>query len=521
MNLLSNPVFRVQTSSGLATVTLPALMAALGRDEVEHLVGIQRHQEDAFHVFLCYLAGAVLARKGDRDPLQSEEYWRAGLRGLAGSAGDEAWTLVVEDTGRPAFMQPPLPEGDQARLKPIEPLAYATDALDLLLTAKNHDIKWARVTHSATDEWIYALVSLQTMSGFLGRGNYGISRMNSGFGNRAVVELVRSPRLGVRWCDAVARLLDHRTEVLAGSYGYDPQGLVLVWLEPWDGRSSLPLSALDPFYIEICRRIRLRNHGRIHAEVVPAETTRLAAQDLRGVVGDAWLPVDFSKADDRALTMPAHGIMADMLRRLLFREDLRLTALQRPSSSWEGQAWLSVSVLIRGQGTTEGFHEQMVLVPAAVRPRIFGPPARRDPLADLSKTAIDFAGTMQRGVLKPAVFSFIEGGPDTIDFGSDSAQAWWSPYARRFEALWSAEYFPWLWSVPEPFDSAQVTREWAQRLCGHALTVLREAQEAMPGRVGRRYRARVQAERVFWGALYSEKHFPFLKEEKKHEYTGS
>jgi len=58
--------------------------------------------------------------------------------------------------------------------------------------------------------------------------------------------------------DAVVRLLDYRQTVLTDAYGFDPQGLMLVWLEMWDGRTSLPLSRLDPFYIEICRRIRLR-----------------------------------------------------------------------------------------------------------------------------------------------------------------------------------------------------------------------------------------------------------------------
>lgn len=108
MNLLVDPLLRVQTARGLEHMSLPALLAALGRDEVEHLPGLQRHQEDAFHVFLCCLAGAILSRRGDSDPVQPEEYWRSGLRGLAGEAGDDAWTLVVADVSRPAFMQPPL-----------------------------------------------------------------------------------------------------------------------------------------------------------------------------------------------------------------------------------------------------------------------------------------------------------------------------------------------------------------------------------------------------------------------------
>ena len=103
MNLLTNPTFRVQTSAEPTVMTLPELMSALGRDEVEHLVGIQRHQEDAFHVFLCYLGAVILARRGDDDPVQDEEYWLTGLKKLAEPFEDEAWTLVVEDTQRPAL----------------------------------------------------------------------------------------------------------------------------------------------------------------------------------------------------------------------------------------------------------------------------------------------------------------------------------------------------------------------------------------------------------------------------------
>ena len=60
MNLLTDLVFRVRTPEGPATASLPELLALLGEDRVDSLPGLQRHQEDAFHIFLCYLAGAVL-----------------------------------------------------------------------------------------------------------------------------------------------------------------------------------------------------------------------------------------------------------------------------------------------------------------------------------------------------------------------------------------------------------------------------------------------------------------------------
>ncbi len=519
MNLLTDPLLRVRTASAERALSLPALMASLGREPDVSLPGLQRHQADAFHVFLCYLAGAVLARAGASDPVQDEAFWREGLRALAGEAGDDAWTLVVEDPLRPAFMQPPIPAREHGKLKPK---AETPDALDLLPTAKNHDVKQARAAHAHPDEWIYALVSLQTMSGYLGRGNQGISRMNSGFGNRPVIELVRSLDPASRWRDAVLRLLRHRQEVIDGPnpWGFVRDGLVLVWLREWDGRTSMPTKELDPCYVEICRRIRLRgtDGASVRAEALPAESPRIAAKELNGVMGDAWLPVDKSGDEQKSLTVSPQGLTADLLRRLLFADGLEMTALHRPGPGWEGSLWLSVSVLVRGQGTTDGFHERQLPIPAEARPRLFGPPELRERFAALARTAVEQAGIVHRQALRPAVFALLEGGPEDLRLDRDAIQAWWAAAARRFESLWTADYFPWLWRVPDDFDRARCERDWAKRLRAHALRVLAEAEAGLPARSGRRYRARVAAERILLGAI--RRHLS-LTEEELHERAGT
>ena len=128
MNLLNDPLFRLETSEGLKRASLPGLLAALGQDRVESLPGIQRHQADAFHVFLCSLATIILARNGEGEPVQPEDYWREGLRMLAGAAGDTAWALVGEDFNQPAFLQLPLPAAHHGKLKF---LSDTPDGLDL------------------------------------------------------------------------------------------------------------------------------------------------------------------------------------------------------------------------------------------------------------------------------------------------------------------------------------------------------------------------------------------------------
>ncbi len=522
MNLLTDSLLRVQTEQSLEYLSLPALLARLGANEVHHIVGIQKHQHDAFHVFLCYLAGAVLTRKNSSDPKQDEDFWREGLLALSGDAGYDAWRLVVDDISRPAFMQPPIP-GDRRRPTSI---INTPDELDVLQTAKNHDVKRTRAGSSKVDVWVYSLISLQTMSGFLGRGNQGISRMNSGFGNRSIVELIHDRSPGQRWIDAVTRLLEHRRHVLSESFGYDPAGLVLVWLEPWDGETSLELAQLDPFYIEICRRVRFVGDGSISgAAVYSANQPRIAAKHLLGVVGDPWLPVELKsitrgrKAAPTALTFPPAGITAEHMRRLIFADGFQLSVLQSPLPEWEDDLWLSVSVLVRGQGVTDGFYEWKVEIPKQKTLSIFGGSEQRQALQQLSRSAIDLTAKMQNRVLKPAVFAHILGGPKQLRLDDDFAGSIWNGLARNFESLWSADYFPWLFSVPEVFDEQEEQHRWVEILLEHALTVLKQAESSMPSHSGYQYRVKTEVRNRFWGAFYNN--FPFMRGDRSEPSAGA
>lgn len=512
MNLLTDPLFRVITKSGRETMSLPGLLNALGQDGVEGLSGIQRHQQDAFHVFLCYLAAAVLVRAGESNTCQSDKFWENGLRKLS-QAGDDAWTLVVADLSRPAFMQAPLPNVDRHRLAEA---GETPDSIDLLPTPKNHDVKQQRAGRAPLDEWIYALISLQTMSGFFGKGNYGISRMNGGFGSRPIVELTNSLRMGARWQAAVSRLLSYRGTVLSGPWGYDPYGMVLVWEVPWDGATALPLQKLDPFYIEICRRIRLlKGESHLEARKVLSNRARIWADELRGVMGDPWIPVDERGrgGDDsvKALTVSGKGFTADLLRQLIFSDGFRMSPLQDPLAEWSGDVWLTASVLIRGQGTTDGFHERTLLVPAKVRAKLFEQRERRTALAGLAQGAVEFAGKMQYQVLRRALRSYLQAG-EGVGVGLDADEAWITHAQERFEHLWSDELFPWLWQHGDDADPHQLETEWCPRLRDHARTVLDVATSTLPTHTGRRYHARVAADTRFWWSLYWKDNFPFLKE---------
>lgn len=161
MNLLSDPIL---TADPVGSVSLPGLFAALARDEVRAFPRLRAHQRAAWHMFRVQLSALALDRAGLSEPPTEEGIWRDLLLALTEEEAGP-WSLVVKDRTRPAFLQPPDPGG----LK-WEPVA-TPDALDLLITSKNHDLKSAVAAKAGPEDWIHSLISLQTSEGYGGRGN--------------------------------------------------------------------------------------------------------------------------------------------------------------------------------------------------------------------------------------------------------------------------------------------------------------------------------------------------------------
>lgn len=524
MNLLTDPVFRVDTPEGPETMSLPALLVALGADRVDGLPGLQRHQEDPFHIFTCYLAAAVLARERRDDARQDAAFWREGICRLTGNADDCAWTLLVEDVTKPAFMQPPVPKALTGKFNKSNPKAKTPDELDILQTAKNHDVKTRREGGPEPDEWVFALVSLQTTTGQMGRGNYGIARMNSGTGSRTCVGLVYETSPGGRWARDVSRLLAGRAELLAGPWGYEPDGHVVTWSVPWDLETPLPLSALDPFFIEVARAVRLARAGStLVALSTGTAGNRISAKPLKGVLGDPWT-VLVADAEDgwKAWTVRPPVFSPANLRDLLFGDGFKAPLMMQPDFGREAdRCYLRGSVLASdGMGKTNGYHEIMMPIPGPAARRLFSPGPERDRLAARSKEAIEAAGRMQNRVLKPAVLVLLEGGPEQVKWEKDQREIgdWWELTQGAFSGAWTAEYFPWLWGTVDETDDEAARLKWLRTVHHVGRQVLADALARFPEHAGRRYRARAAAERVFVGSLF--KQFPELKE-VAHDVAGN
>lgn len=366
LNILTEPIIRAAPTGGAAvSVSLPETYALLMADRVEAFPALRPHQRHAWHAFLCQLGAMALHRAGESAPPKDAEGWQALLRGLTAEwPEDEPWQLVVKDITRPALMQPPA--GSAAKAAEFKNRVETPDQLDLLVTAKNHDLKGAVASDANADDWLFALVTLQTMEGFSGAGNYGISRMNEGLGSRPAFTLTSSTRVGCHIRRDIAALLECRPALLA-DYPVENGGVELLWTLPWDGAASeaLNLNKLGPFYIEICRRVRLhQGAGRLYANRTTSKAARVSAKGSKGITGDPWALIDRrDKKGDKVLTLPKGGFTYRRISGYLNAPDWitpPLLQLTRAEESAGLAMQLVARATVRGQGKTEGYYERVI-----------------------------------------------------------------------------------------------------------------------------------------------------------------
>jgi CRISPR system Cascade subunit CasA len=499
-NTLSSPLFSVlPPEGGTERLSLPGLLARLGRGENLEPVALRAHQEHALHAFLVQLGALVAHRSGDRSLDRTPEEWRDGLLALAGEAGEAAWTLVVPDLARPALFQPPVPEGSLAGFRN---LVVTPDDLDVVITAKNHDVKSHRIVEPSPEHWIYSLLTLQTMGGYLGAGNYGIARMNGGFSSRPAVAAAPGPGRAERFRRDVGVWLDVREELIE-DHGYAPEGGdALLWLRPWDGSASRSLQECDPFFIEICRRLRLHERdGRIVAATAPTGAAYLNARELKGDTGDIWTPVRAGAEGTAALTVGPSGFDYRLMTDLLFPRDYR----GDPALSFRAEDGSApvviVQVLVRGQGKTEGYREREVPIPAPIRRRLSASPAEVESLGRIARERIQQAGAALRMVLKPALCALLQGGPERLNLQDERVRPW----LERFDAEVDRSFFEALWDAADRAREEQ-ERAWNDRLRSLASDQLRNATATAPVPLAQQPRAIARAELLFRGA--ARKHLP-------------
>jgi CRISPR system Cascade subunit CasA len=502
-DLLAEPLISITTPDVVAPtmVSLPELYAALVRDEVTDFPALRPHQRHVWHAFLVQVGALAMHRGGATAPPDTAESWRALLSILTpGSEQVGAWALVAP-MGQAALLQPPDPGADVSKAKIVE----SPDSLDMLVTSRNHDVKRGVMRSARPEHWLYALVSLQTQEGVFGRDNYGISRMNGGFSSRPGFAMIPSGGVGRRVVRDLACLLKLRGEMLkSGTHFKSSGGVGLLWLLPWDGTTSLSMKGLDPFYVEICRRARLRVTGaaRLEAMCWGSKMARIESGSLRGVTGDPWAPVVRDEKGTKALTCEPATISYRRLTPLLFPRFGDPMAAQRAPLqhifSTDDPSGLSLSVtgLVRGQGATEGLHTRRIAVSNTRRTFMAETPT--DAIAALAHERVQLAGEFVRTVFYPSALTVFTAAPSEgeRERDDDTAKKRSGSWCLKLESAIDDDFFERLddeAGAPTPDDASMLRREWLNDIGARGRTLLSELIRSAPDAAMRHYRVRVRA----------------------------
>ena len=431
-------------------------------------------------MFLTQLAAISLHHAGQSDPVISEGRWRELLLGLTEGA-HEPWSLVVADLSKPAFFQPPVPEGTIEGWRVTE----APDDVDVLSTAKSHDVKMGLLRGDDLEAWVYALATLQTMQGVYGAGKYGIARMKGGFATRPRVGCATDHTFATRFRRDIDVLLSSWQQ-LKHTFGYRDDGLSLVWADPWDGTTSLEAGDLTPHFIEVCRRLRCLKIG---CRVACAETTTKVRRCLsaikNGDVGDPWIPVHRS---DGALNVGKNGFRYDRLAEL-FSNDFEPSAAQAIRPGDGDPVMFLASALARGQGGTEGLHQRSLLLTGSVR-RKLGQPDGRAVLGRRAVQRVASVATMRSKVLYPALKQLAEGA---------------KPMSDDLDARVDDIFFDDLFGTLDMADD-EAAVAFARRLADLAWRELQRSIDRTGAADAHRLKAISDAERMFKACL--KKNFP-------------
>lgn len=495
MNLLTDPMISVARGRKLS---LAELFAAMARGEVAGFLGLRPHQRPAWHMFLVQLAALALWRSEiDQLPTSSNQ-WVAALRQLTPSHEDDApWTLVVADQRKPAFLQPPVP--DQV----LKWSAVGTpDALDMLITSRNHDLKQEIAQEASAEDWVFALVSLQTMEGYGGRGNQGIARMNGGHSSRPLLGLAPAKAGDTTvdpsawWARDVRRLLLARRRGETNTLGTQ-DGDALLWCLEWTEGQELDIATLDPWFIEACRRVRLGQSGlSIVGRRSTSRSPRIAAKVHRGNVGDPWAPVHQS---GKSLTLSGGEFDYSRLTDLLFSGEWTVPSLAHPGEDERDDMLIVAEALSRGNNKTEGFKSRVVPAPGRAV-RMFGSPAA----TELSLAQVKEIEAVDRALRYALALAAANGVQADI---KRSHYAFSKPASRRFVRAADHAFFPSLWrrfDATAPDDVSWAKVDFLKCLKSAAEGALEATLPAIPCSAVHRSRADVRAHRAFMSRLRSD-----------------
>lgn len=518
-DLLSDPLIRVETSDGARVLNLPALLAALARDEVRSIVAVRAHQRHTVHATLVQIAAIAMHSSGQSVIPVDETQWRDLILGATPTADRPfAWHLVTP-VDRPAFLQTAVETDFPERARTGKPAFRATAPgdIDILVSSRNHDVKIGEGEGASIDDWLMALISIQTQAGYDGKLNFGVVRMNGGLGARSGFSLVPPGGQGAAFRRDLAAHLRLRRSMV-GDRGYLLEGgLALTWLRPWSGKDSIAVTELDPFFIETCRRLRLVDDGAGFACLVGNSAVQRIDSPHRGDMGDLWTVVAKDVDGSKAFTGEESGLHYRRLVNLMFGVTAKSgkggnsfspspLSARFPDDPPSGMFFLGRS-LVRGQGKTEGYSERRVPISKALA-RTFGA-KESDPFGALARRMVEHAATVQNSALGSALAMLASGGKQ-VDFKNKAdnrkRDAWTVDFAARVDGIFFERYADYCDRLAAGVAENDLVLDWQKGLFAIGESALERALEIAVLPTTNALRAESRARSLYKGSF--NKNFP-------------
>ena len=511
-NLLRQPLISVNHEGKTAGKTLPEVYAALVNDQVEDFPSVRPHQRHFWHATLCQIGTIAMVNADRKDPPETPEEWTEIIRALTQEEfpSDEPWCLVTADINKPAFLQPPV--SVPAKATGFSKRLETPDVMDLPVGSKHHDVRESSIRRATPELWLFALVARQTGGGFDGNRLYGISRMNSGAGNRHAFSLTPSTRPGPhagRDLQVLSQL--HR--------GQDVSGL-LMWTRQWNGtkQEEIPLHTLTPqaLYVEISRRIRLEadSEGKITGRYATSESARVHAKEAKGMTQDPWTITEA----DKAVTVGNAGFGYRQVTRYLDPNKYKLPALAKQHQT-DGNAdmLLIARTVVRGNGKTEGYHERSIPLNRKAA-GMFQTATTQAQLHQVADERLGNIGEVQ-SILGHAVKTYLQGGKSDGKTRNEH-QGVINNARRSLDQAVDRSFWQDLQEELESEEPRKTRWEWASNtLVPEARAILQSIHRSNLCRHTERYKATTQALDLFDRRIANSKKLP-EKPREKEESTG-
>ena len=276
---------------------------------------------------------------------------------------------------------------------------------------------------------------------------------------------------------------------------------------------SSPCAIWDPWFIEVCRRVRLKDaRGTISAIKANSKASRTDAKAFKGNLGDPWAPVH--KTEGKSLTLSGGDFDYTRLCELLFSGNWSVPLLALRGRDEDGDMLLVAEALSRGNSKTEGFKSRVVPVPGRVVPLLSLPT-----VATFSKAQMDEIAVFDVALRDAIALVSAGGNPEELKKNKKKHSRRAITSQKHFQYAADRLFFPHLWNrvaANEMRDSeAEGTAKikFLQALRDAAAAELKSALPAIPCPTIQRPRAEARARRAFHARLRREHPILFYKED--------